>query len=226
VVYGYNKTPLEVLRISEGIRASARNAYEIAVLTRLMCHPRMNAVWNQLLAKKRTGGYLHPVVCGAASDDGQAYAQQRACGKVLSYAFSTICIPPQVSKWSETKEYIGEMLAGPAESRRVADKLAANGLVDPAADGGAAAALRLALIEEERARRILAQTRGRDDPLVISKDRGDRTVRGVSTIMAIHLHELFGEHLYGLAAIIAEVGLGENVGRQVVRSACGKSPRK
>lgn len=144
---------------------------------------------------------------------------------MLSYAFSTICSPP-VSKWDEVEEYRKKVLAGPAESRRVADKLAANGLVDPAADGGAAAALRLALIEEERARRILAQTRGRDDPLVISKDRGDRMVRGVSTIMAIHLHELFGEHLYGLAAIIAEVGLGENVGRQVVRSACGKSPRK
>ena len=101
---------------------------------------------------------------------------------------------PPVSKWDEVEEYRKKVLAGPAKSRRVADKLAANGLVDPAADGGAAAALRLALIEEERARRILAQTRGRDDPLVISKDRGDRTVRGVSTIMAIHLHELFGEH--------------------------------
>jgi hypothetical protein len=84
--------------------------------------------------------------------------------------------------------------------------------------------LRLALAEEEQARRILAQTRTRDDPLVISKDRGDRTVRGVTTVIAIHLHELFGEHLYGIAAILAEVGLGEKVSRRVVRSACPEKP--
>jgi hypothetical protein len=86
--------------------------------------------------------------------------------------------------------------------------------------------LRLAQAKEEEARRTLAQTRTRDDPLVISKDRGDRTVRGVSTTFAIHLHELFGEHLYGIAAILAEVGLGEKVGRQVVRSGCRKIARR
>jgi hypothetical protein len=107
----------------------------------------------------------------------------------------------------------------------VADDLAANGLVDPAADGGAAALLRLAMAREEETRRTLALTRTRDDPLVIDKDRGDRTVRGVSTMLAMHLHELFGEHLYGVAAILAEVGLGEKVSRRVVRSACEKPAR-
>jgi hypothetical protein len=115
-------------------------------------------------------------------------------------------------------------LAGPAESRRVADKLAANGLVDPAADGAAATVLRMAQNEEDQARQILAQMRTRDDPLVISKDRGDRTVRGVSILIGEKLHELFGDHLCGIAAILAEIGLGEKVGRRTVRTAC--RPRK
>jgi hypothetical protein len=59
---------------------------------------------------------------------------------------------------------------------------------------------------------------------VIVKDRGDRTARGLATVIAARLHELFGEHLYGIAAILAEVGLGEKVGRRMVRTACG--PRK
>jgi hypothetical protein len=153
-VYGYDKTPLEVARISVGISACARNVYEISVLNRLMCHPRMNAVWKTA-----------PAVGGAASADGPIYAQQRACGKMLSFAFSTICNPVPVSKWSEVEEYRKKVLADTAKYRQVADDLAANGLVDPAADGGAAALLRLAQAKEEEARRTLAQTRTRDDPL-------------------------------------------------------------
>jgi hypothetical protein len=126
----------------------------------------------------------------------------------------------------EVEKYREKLLADAAKYRQVADKLAANGLVDPAADAGAAATLRLAQVEEERARRILALTRTRDDPLVIDKDRGDRAARGVSTMLAMHLRELFGEHLYGVAAILTEVGLGEKVSRRVVRSSLVKSPRE
>jgi hypothetical protein len=130
----------------------------------------------------------------------------------------------QVSKWHEEEECRNKILADTAKYRQVAGDLAANGLVDPAADGGAAALLRLAQAKEEEARRILAEMRTRDDPLVIGKDRGDRTVRGVSTVIAAKLHELFGEYLYGIAAILAEVALGEKVGRRMVRTAC--VPRK
>jgi hypothetical protein len=225
-VYGYFKIPRGVLWIREGILAAARNEYEISEVHRLFHHPRMEAVWKQLTAEKQgmPGVYLHPAVGGAVSPGGPAYAQQLACAKVFSFLFYAVCNPVPVSKWDETKEYREKILAGPAESRRVADKLAANGLVDPEANGAAAAALRLALVEEERARQILAQTRTRDDPLVIVKDRGDRTARGLATVIAARLHELFGEHLYGIAAILAEVGLGEKVGRRMVRTACG--PRK
>jgi hypothetical protein len=180
------------------------------------------------MAEKRgmPGVYLYPAVGGAVSPGGPAYAQQRACAKVFSLAFYAVCNPPQVSKWREVEAYIDKLLADAAECRRVADKLAANGLVDPAADGGAAASLRLAQVEEERVLRILAQTRGRDDPLVISKDRGDRTVRGVATVIGAGLHEIFGEYLYGIAATLTEVGLGQKVGRRMIRSAHGKSARK
>ncbi len=225
-MHGYFKIPLGVLYIRDGILANARNEYEISEVHRLFHHPRMEAVWKRLTAEKRgmPGVYLHPAVGGAASAGGPAYAQQRACAKVFDFLFFAVCNHTQVSKWSETEEYIERVLAPPAESRRVAGRLAANGLVDSAADGGAAAALRLALAEEERARRILAQTRTRDDPLVISKDRGDRTARGLSILISKKLNELFGDHLYGIAAILTEVALGEKVSRQVVRSACG--PRK
>jgi hypothetical protein len=74
-------------------------------------------------------GRRHPAVGGAASADGPIYAQQRACGKMLSFAFSTICNPVPVSKWSEVEEYRKKVLADTAKYRQVADDLAANGLV-------------------------------------------------------------------------------------------------
>jgi hypothetical protein len=181
VVYGYNKTPWEVARIGLGISACARDAFEISVLHRLLCHPRMNAVWKELLAEKKTGGYLHPALGGAASARGPVYAQKQACAKLLSYTFTIICNPAQVSKWDEVEKYRERLLADAAKYRQVADDLAANGLADPAADAGAAATLRLAIAREEEMRRTLALTRTRGDPLVIDKDRGDRTARGVST---------------------------------------------
>jgi hypothetical protein len=225
-VYGYFKIPIGVLYIRGGILTDARNEYDISEVNRLFHHPRMGAVWKQLTAEKQgmPGVYRHPAVGGAVSPGGPAYAQQLACAKVFSFLFYAVCNPVQVSKWSETKEYREKVWDPAAECRRVADRLAANGLVDPEAKVGAAAALRQALVEEERVRRILAQTRTRDDPLVISKDRGDRTVRGLAIECGVKLNELFGEHLYGIAAILAEVGLGAKVSRRMVRTACG--PRK
>jgi hypothetical protein len=227
-VYGYIKTPEEVGRIANGIYADARNDGEIAVLYRYLHDMRMDKVWKQLMAEKRgmPGVFQLPAVGGAISPGGPALAQQRACGKVLSGAFYAICIRGQlqVSKWSEEEESRKKVLAGPAESRRVADKLAAHALVDPGANGAAATALRMAQVEEEVARLTIAQMRTRDDPLVISKDRGDRTARGVATAISDKLNELFGAQLYGIAAILAGVGLGEEVSKQVVRSAFG--PRK
>jgi hypothetical protein len=165
-MHGYFKIPLGALYIREGILADARNEYEISEVHRLFHHPRMEAVWKELLAKKRgmPGVYQLPAVGGAVSAGGPEYAQQLACAKLFSFIFYVICNPIQVSKWNETEEYIEKVLAAPAESRRVADRLAANGLVDPAAEIAAAAALRMAQGEEEPARRIIAQTRTRDDP--------------------------------------------------------------
>jgi hypothetical protein len=219
---GYIKTPKEAFLVNMAIRERARNAHEVFVLNLLLHDPRMKAVWKQLMAEKHGMPcvYQHPAVGGAVSADGPACAQQRACAKLISFAFNAICDRVPVSKWNEEEESRKKVLAGPAESRRVADKLAANALVDPAAAEAAAATLRLAQVEEERGRWILAQMRTRDDPLVVSKDRGDRTVRGVSTLIAITLNELFGDYLYGIAAILAEVGLGEKVGRRMVRTAC------
>ena len=227
-MYGYIKTPEEVVRIANGIYADARNDGEIAILYRYLHDMLMDRVWKHLMAEKRgmPGVFQLPTVGGALCPGGPALAQQRACGKVLSGAFYAICIRGQlqVSKWDEEEECRSKILAVAAESRRTADRLAAYALVDPKANGTPATALRMAQVEEEDARRILAQMRTRDDPLVISKDRGDRTVRGVSIAIAAKLHELFGDHLYGIAAILAEVGLGEEVSKQVVRSAFG--PRK
>jgi hypothetical protein len=192
----------------------------------------MEKVWKELTAKRRgmPGVYLHPAVGGAVSAGGPAYAQQLACAKVFSFLFYAVCNPIQVSKWSEEEanreRQLADTLAKTATLRQVADQLAANGLVDPAADGGAAAVLRQAQVEEERTRRILAQMRTRDDPLVVSKDRGDRTVRGVAIVIAEKLHELFGEHLDGTAATLAGVVLDKTVGRRMIRSAHGKSSRK
>ncbi len=227
-MHGYIKTSEEVARIASSIYACARNAGEIAVLYRLLHDMRMNKVWKEFMKEKQgmPGVYLHPAVGGAVSPGGPEYAQHRACGKVLSGVFTAVCNRGQlqVSKWPEEEEYREKVWAPAAECRRVADELAANGLVDPAADGGAAATLRLALVKEARARQTLAEMRTRGDPLVIIKDRGDRTVRGVSIAISEKLNELFGDHLYGIAAILAEVALGQKVSRQVVRSACG--PRK
>ncbi len=227
-MHGYIKTPEEVARIASGIYACARNAGEIAVLYRLLHDMRMNKVWKEFMKEKQgmPGVYFHPVIGGTLSAGGPEYAQHRACAKVLSGVFTAVCNRGQlqVSKWHEEEECRNKILADTAKYRQVADDLAANGLVDPAADGGAAALLRLAQAKEEEARRILAEMRTRDDPLVIGKDRGARTVRGVSTVIAGLLHELFGEYLYGIAAILAEVALGEKVGRRMVRTAC--VPRK
>jgi hypothetical protein len=90
------------------------------------------------------GVYLHPAVGGAVSPGGPAYVQQLACAKVFSFLFYAVFNPIQVSKWSEEEANRKKMLSDAAACRLVADKLAASGLVDPAADGGAAAALRLA----------------------------------------------------------------------------------
>jgi hypothetical protein len=223
-MHGYIKTPIEVFRIGVGIEVCVRNEYEKYVLLRVRHGLRMNKVWKQLMAEKRgmPGVYLHPAVGGAASAGGPAYAQQRACGELLSFAFLAIRDRVPVSKWSEVEEYRKKVLADTAKYRQVADDLAANGLVDPAADGGAAALLRLAQAKEEESRQILAQTRTRGDPLVIDRDRGDRTVRGVATLIAIKLHELFGDFMYRTAATIAEAGLGEKVEERAVRSMCEK----
>jgi hypothetical protein len=178
-VHGYFKIPPGVLYIRAGILAAARNGYEIFEVARLLHHPRMSDVWKELTAEKRgmPGVYLHPAVGGVVSAGGPAYAQQLACAKVFSFLFFAVFNPIQVSKWSEEAANREKILLDAVGWRLAADKLAANGLVDPAADGGAAAALRQAQVEEERARRILAQMRTRDDPLVIIKERGDRTVR-------------------------------------------------
>ena len=155
-MHGYIKTSEEVARIASSIYACARNAGEIAVLYRLLHDMRMNKVWKEFMKEKQgmPGVYLHPAVGGAVSPGGPEYAQHRACGKVLSGVFTAVCNRGQlqVSKWPEEEEYREKVWAPAAECRRVADELAANGLVDPAADGGAAATLRLALVKEARAR--------------------------------------------------------------------------
>jgi hypothetical protein len=96
--------------------------------------------------------------------------------------------------------------------------------MDTGADGAVPPVLRLAMVKEDLARQILAQMRARDDPLIVSKDRGDRTVRGVSILIGEKLHELFGKPLDGIAAILAEVAFDQKVSRQVVRSARRKKP--
>jgi hypothetical protein len=226
-VHGETKVPFEVFRISDCIRARCRYAWEVEVLERLLHHKLMARVWRQLLAKKRgmPGVYMHPAIGDAVSADGPAIAQNRACGELFSAAFFTICNPVPASKWDEVEEFSQKMLADAATYLRVAGDLADNGLVDPAADGGVAPLLRLAKVKKEQARRALAQMRTRDDPLVIDRDRGDRTVRGVSTLIAARMRELFGEDLLGLVSILVEVGLGKNASRQAVRSACKKIPR-
>jgi hypothetical protein len=224
-VHGYFKIPNGVFYHSERMLANARNEYEIYEVYRLFHHPHMEAVWKHLTAEKQgmPGVYLHPAVGGAISAGGPADAQQLACAKLFDYLFYVACNPIEVTKRSEEEENRKKVLADAAESRRVADRLAASGLVDPDANAAAAATLRQAQVEEERARRILAQMRTRDDLLVVDKDRGDdRRARAASILFGDKLHELFGKHLYGIAAILAEVALGKKVSKRAVRSAHGK----
>ena len=159
---------------------------------------------------------LHPAVGGAVSPGGPEYAQHRACGKVLSGVFTAVCNRGQlqVSKWPEEQEHREKVWARAAElvGLQTSSPLTASWTLRRRWCSGHLAP---SPVKEARARRILAEMRKCGDPLVIIKDRGDRTVRGVSIAISEKPNELFGDHLYGIAAILAEVARPE--GQQASR---------
>jgi hypothetical protein len=69
--------------------------------------------------------------------------------------------------------------------------------------------------------------RPEEDPLTITKNRGDPIVRGVLTVISFQLNESFGSPLYGTAATLTAVALGEtSVTSRAARSALsGTKPR-
>lgn len=212
-------TPPEVVRIASSIRAHAESADEIDLLKRLLNTPRMKCVWKELLAENRkTGGYLHPATGSALSSAGPEAAQNRACGAVLNLAYCAARDRIAVSKLPEVEAYRARLSEEAASFRQMADELAAKGVRTPEANADAAAALRMAQLKEEQVRRQLNYLRQGDDPLVITKERGDRVVRGVSAVIGAGLSAIYGKAMYSITATLTEVALGPGA-RSGVRAA-------
>lgn len=214
------KLPAYVVKIKEIILEEARDDHE--AVESVFNDRRMAYVSKELMAEKRNspGMYLHPAVGNPRS---LVFAQQRACAKVFDFVVFAIRNPVAVSKWEQTEKERDKLLAGADVSREYADKMAAAAIVDPEIAPGAAAAMRLAQDEEERTKLLIAQMRTRDDPLVVSNDRGDPWVRGIVTMATCRLREIYGKDLYKIGATIAEVITGQPVSKQAARSAAAKN---
>jgi hypothetical protein len=154
---------------------------------------------------------MHPVVGGSISVFGPKLAQERACGEVFNLAYCAARDRIEACKLIEIEAAKKQGPDEVAEFRRTADALAANGLRDPDANTGAAAALRLAIAKEEEFRRRIALMRDSDDPLIIHNDRGDRVVRGVQTGITAGLLKIFGSPMYGTATRLTQIALNQKV---------------
>jgi hypothetical protein len=76
----------------------------------------------------------------------------------------------------------------------------------------------------DRLEHLTSGMRGPDDPLVVSRHRGDPIVRGVQIMISVKLEETFGERFDGTAATLTSVALGAETSPRVSRSAlAGKS---
>jgi hypothetical protein len=132
-------TPSEAVRIADDIYRSVTTDWEREIFDRLMYADQMRFVWKEILAENhQTGGWVHPVVGGSISVFGPKLAQERACGEVFNLAYCAARDRIEACKWIEIEAPQKQWLAEAAEFRRVADKLAANGLRDPDASAGAA----------------------------------------------------------------------------------------
>ena len=58
-------------------------------------------------------------------------------------------------------------------------------------------------------------TRRRDDPLIVDRNRGDPIVRGVQIIIGVKLEEQFADRLDGTGATLASVALGTETSPRV-----------
>ena len=211
-----------------------------AVLLRLATDPRMQAVWNELVRRKRLGeGYFHAVQGTDAERLPLDRAQEKALGETMHFAFVAAIDQVSVSKEDEITPVRVIRNERAITLRTVADELelsvaheqercarTQHGGITPAARSIMESNFALYTFDVAALRRVAgwydAQTetlRTPDDPMTVTNDRGDRVSRGVSIMIASFLKERFGKPLYGTAATLASVALNRYISERVVRSA-------
>jgi len=208
----------QVRRIEERNPPTAQ--YEI--LIRLATDDRMQKVWKELLRKQRVGQFKYP-----ASPNDPTLAAHEAQAKALAitffYAFSVACDQLPVSKLEPVNEPKTILLAKAEILLDIADDLAVT-LTQPLCNAetsaeGLADVTALRRVANWLISNVDQHLRASDDPLTIEYDRGDPVARGVPIAIAAWFEKTFGNRLYGTAATLGSVALGQQTSERATRSA-------
>ena len=163
----------------------------------------MRKVWTELNSRNRkTKAFAYPAADHRKSEYlSQDEIQNEALGYLFFFAFRAAADQISVTKLKEQ-----EPLRAIAAQRAKVLRDTAEDLepIGPRVSNEVAVLRRAAAWQEQ----VAETSRGQDDPLTISNDRGDRSARGVQIVLAAHLKETFGDHLHGIAACLATVALG------------------
>ena len=198
-------TPLAVQLAVKKIATAPLSNDQAEVLRRLATEPRMATVWKELArCSRETGDFLHPALREDGTRETEQGAQDKALAETLFQAFCAATQRVSVAKIEELELKKDELRREASFLRTIAERLITSH------PGNAAAVAEAESIKRTAARwdDAITQIRGASDPLTISNDRGDRTVRGVQILIASFLQWQFGDSMDGTAATLTGVGLG------------------
>jgi hypothetical protein len=200
-----------------------------AQLRRLATNENMRAVWTRLNSRNRNGGgcmypaavrrpedAFGPSCFGALTSE---KLQDMALGRFFYLSFRAANDKLATAKWEDVEQIIETYRSRATVLRNTAAHLVA------AFRGNILKASVLLEVAEWYDIQI-TETRKPDDPLVIKRHRGDPVVRGVQTIISMHLQEIFGKRFDGIAATVTAVALGRPTTPRASRSALSRPNRK
>ena len=151
-------------------------------------------------------------------------AQAKALAITFFYAFSVACDQLPVSKLEPVNEAKTILLAKAEILLDIADDLAVT-LTQPLCNAetsaeGLADVTALRRVANWLISNVDQHLRASDDPLpMIEYDRGDPVARGVPIAIAAWFEKTFGNRLYGTAATLGSVALGQQTSERATRSA-------
>jgi hypothetical protein len=207
---------------------SRRNIFES-----FLADPKMRGVYGHLLRRNRqTGGFFCPVRRTPLEGQSPQEAQLRAIREVLLVAMNAAGDRIAASKAEEIEaakvrwKAGASLLTGLAHDFELAAQHGTYGLGDPEIREMIAEEVLVARRFADRLEYFASHARRPDDPLVVMRHSEDPIVKGVQTMIAVELQELFGDGFHGTAATLTSVALGVETTPRTSRSALSSKKKQ